>query len=303
MILLMTTSTDETINVLIRHILDKPIFRFNFDLWRDYSVIFSEEGWSIEDPVGRKISSDTVSCCMWWKAFNALLPDEEPYVVNELKYIFKEIYNHCERAGITFGSRFDYHNINGKLNILQIAKKYFPVPVTSSGWNMDATRITDPITKSLSSYQLENKKVLYAQKVEIKKLAPQFPWTFQNMIDSDYDITIFQNGKSLFAFRRSRADLPGIDWRVNVFVQNSWIHFELDEDQELKMLALSKDLGVNFGRYDFMSGKDNSLVFLELNATGQWMFLDPQNELGIIDSVVNAINHISTKHRQSAAPP
>ena len=293
MILFITTSAEITIDVLVENILDVSIFRLNFDLWRDYKMTCSESEWSITDPTGRMITSDTVSCCMWWKAFNALLPGEEPYVINELKYIFREIYNYCERRGLTYGSRFDYHNTTGKLVILNIARRYFPTPRTMLGWNMGSISLDNPVTKSLSSYQFENKKAMYAQRVDPDRLNPAYPWTFQELVESDYDVTIFQNGDSFFAFQRSRADLSGIDWRERLLEPNCWNKFDLDDSELSRLRALSADLSVSFGRYDFMRQQDGSLVFLELNATGQWMFLDHENKLGVVNSVVTSIRNVS----------
>ncbi len=71
----------------------------------------------------------------------------------------------------------------------------------------------------------------------------------------------------------------------------------LSENDLSRLTALSLDLGINFGHYDFMRDKRGELVFLELNTTGQSMAIDPDGKLGLIDSVVRSINEISHRHR------
>jgi len=47
-------------------------------------------------------------------------------------------------------------------------------------------------------------------------------------------------------------------------------------------------MGVEFGRYDFMTvGETDELVFLEFNANGQWVFLDPFDKHGLLQCVTD----------------
>jgi hypothetical protein len=45
---------------------------------------------------------------------------------------------------------------------------------------------------------------------------------------------------------------------------------------------------IEYINYDFMTnGSSDDLIFLELNATGQWMFLDIQKKYGLLETVVD----------------
>ena len=121
MILLLTGSLDGTSDLLVRR-LGKDIFRFNYDLFKDYELAFTPDAWSIKNPAGHCISSDTVTTAFWWKAFNYFLIDEDPFIVEEVKYIFRELYNWCRLQGLTKGNHHDFHNRLGKMNLLNISQ-------------------------------------------------------------------------------------------------------------------------------------------------------------------------------------
>ncbi|MCG5240958.1 hypothetical protein ACIU1J_30175 [Azospirillum doebereinerae] len=289
MLFFITTSYDATVDLLISHLEDDQGFRLNYDLWHDYGLEFTARGWRVSDPVGRSISSETITGCFWWKAFNDLMPDVDQYVVDEIKYHLKELYGWCSLRGLVAGNPPDFHNRLGKLNIIQMASRYFPVPETASGWRLGKLALISPVAKSLSSTPTGNGRVMYAQAVDADRLDPRFPWTLQERVDAEFDVTVFLCGEELFAFRRSRLHLQGLDWRVEVFDTNvPWDLFPLSEADHAALLGLSRELGVRFGRYDFLLG-EAGLSFLEFNANGQWGFLDPRGEIGLARKVLGLI--------------
>ena len=129
MLLLLTGSIDGTSDLIVGR-LDKRVFRFNFDLFRDYDLSFTPSGWRINNPAGHSISSETVTSVFWWKAFNYYLLEEDKFVAEEVKYLFRELYNWACLRRISKGTPPDFHNRLGKINILEIASKYFRVAAT-----------------------------------------------------------------------------------------------------------------------------------------------------------------------------
>jgi hypothetical protein len=60
MLLLFSGSYDGTVDrIVLSYGVD--VFRFNYDLWQDYELSFTELGWTIRDPQGREITSETVT--------------------------------------------------------------------------------------------------------------------------------------------------------------------------------------------------------------------------------------------------
>ena len=66
MILILTASIDGTSDLMLKHLGDKA-FRFNFDLFNEYHLELNSSRWSISNPLGQSISSDTVTGIFWWK--------------------------------------------------------------------------------------------------------------------------------------------------------------------------------------------------------------------------------------------
>lgn len=288
MLLLITGSDNRTSDKIVSR-LGKDVFRLNYDLWSDYSITINPDGWIIKNPSGFVISSKTVSRVLYWKAFDYPVICDK-LVSSEVKYIFREIYEWCVSRGMLRGTPFYFHQKIGKINILSIAKKYFPIPKTTISIGLE--EITDTghvVVKSLASEVTNDFKGLMTTEVDIADLDPEYPWFIQEKINSSWDVTVFICGDFLFPFRLNRSGMKGVDWRAeqgNVGCKK-WDHFNLESEIKQKILSLSAKLNITWGRYDFMINDHGELVFLEFNANGQWGFLDPLDEHGVLDQVVN----------------
>jgi hypothetical protein len=292
MLLLFSGSYDGTVDRIVLSY-GNDVFRFNYDLWQDYELSFTEHGWTIRDPEGREITSETVTAAYWWKAFSFFTQDDK-YVRAEVKYTLRDIYGWCQARGLTKGNSIDFHNRLGKMTILGLAVDYFSVPdtlVTFRKFNSSRFDNAEVVAKSLASELTDSKTALMTTQVDIAQIDPSFPWYLQSKIDSAWDVTVFYCDGQSFAFRRSRAGLTGLDWRSDQNVEmlvEEWEPMALGSTFANKILNLSNKLGVEFGRYDFMTvGDTDDLVFLEFNANGQWVFLDPFDKHGLLDCVTN----------------
>lgn len=296
MLLIFTGSIDGTSDLIVSGF-KSNIFRLNFDLWYEYEVAFTPSFWNIKNPAGLEISSKTVTRAFFWKAFQYDLPDFDKMISTEVRYIFREIYNWCAIRGLTRGTPYYFHNQMGKINVLSIAMQYFRIPqtvVTIKHHGVSSLGRDEIIAKSLASEISSERTVLATTLVRVDELHPDYPWYLQHKIDSDWDVTVFQCGQSLFSFKRSRHDLKGLDWRTEQKFDHNvqeWFPFELIESDTSKLLALSNQLKIDFGRYDFMlCSKTNELIFLEYNANGQWVFLDYHNQYGLLNQVVKYLS-------------
>ena len=291
MLLLFTGSLDGTSDLLIQE-LGHSAFRFNYNLCKEYHLEFTPDYWEISNPAGHSINSNTVTRAFWWKAFNFYLMDEEPFIVEEAKYIFRELYHWCRIRGLVKGNPPDFHNHMGKMNILNLAANYFQIPKTLISFQLagvDKLCGKDIVAKSLTSGLTTTNKALFTTEVKTETLHPDFPWFLQEKINSDADITIFLCGDKQFAFSRSRANLKGLDWRKEQdfeMTAQEWFIFDLTSEQTLSIAYFAKDLKVDWGRLDLMNGRDN-FIFLEFNANGQWVFLDYTGEIGLVKTVAN----------------
>lgn len=291
MILLFTMSVDPTANLLVER-LGGRVFRLNHDLFADYALAMTPDGWSISNPSGLSITSETVSAVFWWKAFNARIVDQDEMVTEEVRYVFRELYHGCRARGLGKGNPPDFHDRLGKIAILGIAKRHFPVPrsLVSFGLSgVDRLAGRPVVAKSLASRLTADGGALYTTEVQPDALHPGFPWFLQQRIDGLADLTVFVCGERLFAFERSRAGLDGLDWRESGGQPGTarWEPFELSAADRAATGGLLDELGVDWGRLDLMRDESGRSVFLEFNANGQWSFLDPDHRIGLADAVVS----------------
>ena len=295
MLLLITNSEDATSDLLVDKI--KPnIFRLNFDIANNYSITLTPDHWSIKSPTGHEISSDSVKSVFWWKSFSKNIETSDKYIAEEIKYIFREIYNWSKKKGIAKGNPYDFHNHLGKIQLLGIAKKYFSIPSTvvtiGSTPGVYFPELNEIVVKSLSSAQTNDKKTLISTLIEKNKLDSSYPWYAQELVNSDFDITVFICGHKRFFFSRSRSDLDGIDWRikeVTTLDKKVWAKFVPTQNLINSVNSFCDEISVDWGRLDLMEesfGGEISFKFLEFNANGQFVFLDYTNEEGILSSVV-----------------
>jgi hypothetical protein len=114
----------------------------------------------------------------------------------------------------------------------------------------------------------------------------------QAKVDARDDVTVVVCGDSQFAFSRSRQDLEGLDWRRIIPdspEESGWRPRTLSEREQKALRSLCRELGVSWGRFDFLEDADG-LVFLEYNANGQWAFLDFYNDNGLMRAVADYLS-------------
>jgi hypothetical protein len=291
MLLVLTGSKDVTADLLFS-IIGTKAFRFNYDIFSEYSVAVRPGAWSIENPAGLRISNSEAAAAFWWKAFNFFV-EEEDFIAAEVKYIFREIYGWFVVRSSIKGTNPEFHRFNGKIQILNAASTYFEIPKTICGWGHAIKSERQPengiVAKSLSSGLTTTNKALFTTEVSFSKLDVRYPWYLQEKISAKSDLTVFVCGETLFAFERDRSELKGLDWRnqEDIFsLEQKWKPFSLTRTQREAVSAFLRQIGVNWGRLDFL-WTGSKLVFLEYNANGQFLFLDPHDEFGILDCVVD----------------
>src|SRR5262245_9231542 len=189
-LLVLTGSVDGTCDLLFARMGTKA-FRFNFDIFDDYELEFTPDHWSVKNPAGLHISSETTSGAFWWKAFNFFI-EGDAYLSEEVKYVFRELYAWHETRGMIKGNSPFFHHRRGKLMLLSAASQFFPIPRTQVGWRLPrATNGGETvIAKSLTSGLITSNKVMYSTEVSPEQLDPRFPWYLQEKIEADADVTI-----------------------------------------------------------------------------------------------------------------
>jgi hypothetical protein len=296
MLLLLTGSSDGTADRIIQHS-ELPVFRYNLDLFSEYKVIHNVTNWSITNQAGLTISSETASRVFWWKAFSYGL-NLDSFLLEELKYFFRDLYSWFGHRNAIIGNPPNTENFIGKLRQLEIASKHFSISDTHLhiGVPFKESSEKEFVVKSLTSGLTVSNKAMFTQQVDLSKLDPKLLWYIQELIVSDFDVTVLVFGNQMRGFSRSRERLEGIDWRSEQFTNvDKWIAYEISAELSERISMFCKEIGVEWGRIDFMKKVDSpELQFLEMNMNGQWVFLDFENEYGLINEVVEYIEKSPT---------
>ena len=293
MLLLITGSGDGTSDLLVSELGSKNVFRFNYDLYKEYSLELTPTYWKISNPAGHSIDSNLVTSAFWWKAFNFYIMDQEEFIVEEVKYIFRELYHWCRIRGLTKGNPHDFHNSMGKLNILKLASKYFSIPETLISFKLGGLqnlKSNNIVAKSLTSGLTTTNKVLFTTAIQKEILHPDFPWFLQERINSNADLTAFICGDQFFCYEKDRSKLVGLDWRSEQSFDintKEWFRFHPSESLLRALKGFCAEINADWGRIDLMRTVDGDDIFLEFNANGQWVFLDYSGEDELVKTVAN----------------
>lgn len=115
------------------------------------------------------------------------------------------------------------------------------------------------------------------------------PSIYQEHIKKLYDVRVTVVGTRLFAAAiHSQTDPEAtVDWRRTANPQLPHSVIELPTLVVNQIRALMIILGLEFGCIDFILTEQGEYVFLEVNPSGQWLWLDDQLDLGISEAVAS----------------
>lgn len=113
------------------------------------------------------------------------------------------------------------------------------------------------------------------------------PSIYQEHIPKRFDLRVTYVGGRLYsAAIHSQTDHAAeVDWRRTENPNLPHSPIEIDPVVADKLQALMKALGLEFGCIDLVLTPEGEYVFLEVNPSGQWLWIDDQLELGISEGV------------------
>lgn len=112
------------------------------------------------------------------------------------------------------------------------------------------------------------------------KLAPVI---YQKNLPKKYDIRVTIVGEKVFTVSIDSQKIPSaiIDWRKTETENIEHFHHQLPTDIEKRCVDYLKILGLNFGAIDFVLTPEDKYYFLEINPSGQWVWLEDKLKLPI----------------------
>jgi RimK-like ATP-grasp domain len=111
------------------------------------------------------------------------------------------------------------------------------------------------------------------------------PTIFQEKISPFKDVRVSVVGRKIFA---GISNSKLLDWRMDGSL--TWKKHVLPEKLQSLILGIMKKLGLVMGHFDFRLTPDNDYIFLEINPSGQFLFMElDDNELEISSAVANLL--------------
>jgi hypothetical protein len=116
------------------------------------------------------------------------------------------------------------------------------------------------------------------------------PIIFQERIANDFDLRVTVVGTRVFATRIWIRNRDGeADWRAVDPSRLSYECHRLPSALEADCIALVKSFALNFAALDFIVTPEGEHVFLEINPSGQWGWLEQATEVTITDAIVDQL--------------
>lgn len=296
MLLIITLSGDPAVDLVVDKI-SIPVFRLNVDRFRDYEFTLRPEAWEVVGPGPHRISSETGTRCWWWKPL-ITRSSEDPLIMGEVRASIEEIYSWFARRHRLVGNSPLFERRIGKIYQAEVASNYFVTPASVVLWGQRPVSVLTSnlrwVAKSQAMEMTADGRGLFVTEVDLQSLDANGPWFLQPLVESPTDVTVQVAGDDLFAFQRSRSGNATPDWRFDYFAgEATWESVSLGRAEENRILEYCRALGVNWGRIDLLR-VDDRLVFLELNPNGQWGFLDPADDSGLVTGVARFLSESST---------
>lgn len=135
---------------------------------------------------------------------------------------------------------------------------------------------------SFAIYREGEEHVVFTNEISEEHLAQldqlkYCPMVFQEKLPKALELRVTIVGRQVFSFAIDSQQLPGAatDWRKEgAALVNSWKPYPLREDVAASLLAMMDAYGLNYGAIDLILTPDGKYYFLEINAAGEFFWLD-----------------------------
>lgn len=312
MILVITRKDDVHADIVIQELekLNSRCFRLNTEVADEYSFRLRIDSADIvQKSTGRAISTkDVTSVYLRRRSFLEGEIDDEfaSFVNSEWKSLLKNLWTLMPHA-LWISNPDAIERASNKMLQLRNARDLgLTVPdtlVSNDKQEIEAFLAhhadTGIIYKAFNSGELSrgSKRVIYTSPIDAKILSEagqsEFsvcPGIYQPKISKFYEVRATVIGSKVFSAKiDSQSDeTTMLDWR---HYEKGIAHhsaYQLPPEIEEKIIKLTSDFGLNFGAIDLIRN-DDGYVFLELNANGQWAWVQVSTGYNMSESIASLL--------------
>jgi len=179
---------------------------------------------------------------------------------------------------------------------LQIPETVFtndPNRVMQAFKTFNGKMIAKPIRTGFVDYGSEQQAIFTSQVLEshLERVndARLSPAIYQPLIPKRFDVRVTAVGSRLFVAEIDSQSDPeaSVDWRHTADSHLPHYRSSLPIEVEAGIHKLLSRLGLNFAAIDLIRTPSDQYIFLEVNPSGQWLWLDDMLDLGISEAVAD----------------
>ncbi|WP_016951343.1 hypothetical protein [Anabaena sp. PCC 7108] len=117
------------------------------------------------------------------------------------------------------------------------------------------------------------------------------PAIWQEYIEKLYEVRVTVVGNKLFTCKIDNqvSSKAKVDWRRYDFKNVPHLSHSLPDEIEVKILELMKVFSLRYAAIDFAVDMNGNYIFLEINPTGQWMWIEELTGLLITEELCNLL--------------
>jgi len=130
------------------------------------------------------------------------------------------------------------------------------------------------------------------------------PAIYQRLVEKAFDLRVTVVGDQIFACRiiSPLKEEPQADWRPAGRHAVSYEPHHLDPVTARTCRAVTRRLGLELAGIDMIVTPDDETVFLELNAAGQWAWIEQATGMPIAAAVADLLIEGANRHRAGRGP-
>jgi len=317
-ILIVTHSGDNDSVVMVTDALERGgarVIRLNTDLYPERVRVATRfRGNGIErsliDESGRHFDLNEVSA-LWYRRFytGASLPDElgpmrEPSVNESQRALYGMIASmKCFQLDPLMHVRRADHK---ELQLQRARAHGLATPETLITNDPDEARsfydafggkIVTKVQSSFAIYHGDEEMVVFTSQMRPEDRdalsdLKYCPMMFQERVDKALELRATVVGRKVFtaSIDSQRSSETAVDWRRDgIGLIDDWKPYTLPKDVEQGLLAVMEDFGLNYGAADFIVTPEGRHIFLEVNAGGEWFWLQRNPGLPIADALARVL--------------
>lgn len=313
MILLLTDAYDQHTDIVAAKLLSQGhyFFRLNLDTQslQKTAITFDGNRWLISNNLGM-ISSGDIKCVWLRRPFVELTLQEQ----NQNDVNFKIWKGEWNKTLLGFYTKIrSVPWLNPLKEAYRAENKYLQMEeAIKVGFQIPPTLITNEKHKILDFTEKYKKVVLklmtqefyqdsdghykgiYVNLLDIDNFddfgdSSENPIVLQAYIPKSFEVryTVVGLTHHVCRIESQKSEISNVDWR-RYDIPNT-PHVPIDPPLEIrkKVNQLMKNLELFYGALDFIVTPSNEWYFLEVNAIGQWLWIEDLTGLNISDSIVN----------------